>query len=120
MLVEPILLSLSLIDLTLVGGVAVVLPAALGGHWRWWGMAAGSVAIACSRDQGAVAVLIGLPWAAVGVGAVVQATRAAGPLLFWTRDDVVRVLAGGYGLVAASWLLLSRGGASPMGIREPI
>jgi hypothetical protein len=118
--VEPIFLGLSLIDIAVVGGVAVVLPAALGGRWRWWGLASASVAIACTLDRGSVAVLMGLPWAAVGVAVTIQALRSAGPLMFWGRTDVVRALACGYGLVAATWLLLSRVGASPMGIREPI
>src|SRR5690606_6863319 len=43
-----------------------------------------------------------------------------GPPFFWSRSDAVRLLASAYGLVAATWLVLSCAGASPLGIHEPI
>lgn len=120
-LVEPILAGLTLVDLAVVAGVALVLPAALGGRWRWWALAAASVAVACSLDRESIgAVVLALPWLVVGAFAGAGALRAAGPLLFWTAADAVRVLACGYGLVAATWLLLSRAGATPVGLHEPI
>jgi hypothetical protein len=51
---------------------------------------------------------------------VVERARHLGPVLFWRRADVVRVVASGYATVAATWFVLSCAGATPLGIDEPI
>src|SRR5688500_4713714 len=118
---EPTVAGLSLIDLAVVGGLAVVVPASVGGRWGWWvAVAAASVGSFWSETGTATAVLLALPWLALGTVVIVHALRAAGPLLFWTREDSVRVMACGYGAVAASWLVLSRAAVTPLGIHEPI
>lgn len=118
---SPIILGLSLIDLAIVAGVALVLPAGIGGRPRWWALVAGCVAISCALDRGgAPAVSLGLTWPAYGLVVVVGATRRAGPPRVWTRTVATTVLAAGYALVAASWFILSRMGATPFGIGEPI
>jgi hypothetical protein len=119
--VAPVLLGLSLVDLALVGGVVVVLPLGLGGPWREWALAGAGVVVACQLDRGTVgAVVLALPWVVVASAAGIRALRTAGPLLFWTRGALVRLLACGYVLFAAAWFVLSRAGARPLGIREPI
>jgi len=119
--VTPVLLGLSLIDLALIGGVVVVLPLGLGGPWWEWAGAGVAVAVACPLEQGsAAAVALAGPWVLVASVAVGRALRAAGPLLFWSRQDLVRMLGCGYALFAACWFVLSRAGARPTGLHEPI
>ncbi|MGK2950207.1 MAG: YndJ family transporter [Acidimicrobiales bacterium] len=117
---EPILVGLTLIDLAVVAGVALVLPAALGGPGRWWALAAASLAVACVQDRGtAEAAVLTLPWLVVGGAVRVRALREAGPLLFWTRPQAIHLLAHAYGLVAAWWMLLSQAERTMAGITEP-
>ena len=64
---EPLVLGLSLVDLVVVGGVAVVLPVALGGAWRWWALSALAVAVSFSLDRGALAAALVLGGISLGV-----------------------------------------------------
>jgi hypothetical protein len=114
------LAGFSLIDLVVVLGVAVVLPLAMGGRWWRWGVAGVAVGIALMQDRGVVAAALVLPWVGVVAAAVLQVVRRAGPLMFWTRADVVRTVARIYVLVAAGALVQSRLGVRLFGIREPI
>lgn len=109
-----------MIDLAVIAGVALVLPACLGHRNRWW-IAAVAVAGAAAAEPGTLsAVALAIVWPAVGITVVVGDAWRAGPLLFWSRGDVVRLVAGGYGLVAATWFVLSCAQVSPLGIHEPI
>lgn len=112
--------GLSLIDLVVVLGVVVVLPLAIGGRWWQWGVAGLAVAVALTQDRGTGAGALVLPWVGVAAGRVVHVVRRAGPLMFWTRADVVPGLAGLYAVVAAGALVQSRLGVCLFGIREPI
>jgi hypothetical protein len=119
--VDPLVAGLTLIDLAVVAAVAVVLPASLGGPLRWWALAATSAFVACTQARGSTAaVLLAACWPLVGASVAVGAVRDAGPLFFWTRSSTVRVLGSGYALAASVWFVLSRAGASPVGIEEPI
>ena len=118
---EPVAFGLTLIDLAVVGGVALVLPSCLGGGWRWWALVAGSVAVACSLERGHVAaVLLALVWpvavVAVGGPTVVRVLRGEPS----GGRRVVPVLTVGYALVAAGALVVSRAGWAPFGFHEPI
>jgi len=112
--------GLSLIDLVVVLGVVVVLPLAIGGRWWRWGLAGLGVAVALTQDRGSGAAVLVLPWVGVAVERIVHVVRRAGPLMFWTRADVVQGLAGLYALVAAGALVQSRLGVRLFGVREPI
>ena len=111
---------MSLIDEVVVFGVLVVLPLALGGAWWRWGIAGVATVAALELDRGAVAAALVVPWLVVAGSRVLAGVQAAGPLLFWTRADVVRVLAGVYAAVAAAALVQSRSGVHLFGLREPI
>jgi len=111
---------LSLIDEVVVFGVLVVLPLALGGAWWRWGIAGVATVAALELDRGAVAAALVVPWLVVAGSRVLAGVQAAGPLLFWTRADVVRVIAGVYAAVAAAALVQSRSGVHLFGLREPI
>ena len=116
----PLLLDLTLIDLAVVLGVALVLPS-LGLRWRWWLLAAGAVAASCWFDRGAAfAVALAAVWVVVGAVAWGRALWVAGPPFFWTTPALVRLLGSSYALVAAGWFLCSRAGLEPTGVQEPI
>jgi hypothetical protein len=102
--------GLSLIDQVVLVGIVVVLPLALGGRWWPWLLAGGAAGAALRLDRGLVAAGLVTPWVAVAVGRVVAAGRRAGPLMFWTRADVARVIASEYAVVAAAALVQSRAG----------
>jgi len=111
----PEVLGLPLVELAVVAGVALVLPACGGGRWRWWALVAASAAAAGALDRGSLpAVALALPWPALAVGRTVVAARA------WRSSGPLRVIAGVDAVVAGTWFALSRAGASPFGIREPI
>ncbi len=114
------MLQLSLIDLVVLGGVAVVLPGALGGPWRWWALSTIAVAASFTLDRGAGAGLLVIPWLLTGAVVAGRALREAGPLLFWDLDVVAGLSAHGWGLVAAGALLTSRLGLALLGVHEPI
>ena len=48
---EPILLGWTLVDLAVVGGIVLVLPACLPGGRRWW-LAAGAAAASAASSAG--------------------------------------------------------------------
>jgi hypothetical protein len=117
----PIMLGLDLIDLAVVGGVALVSPACLGGPWRAWAMAALAVAWSCTLPAGSAgAVTLALVWPAVAAGVAVATLRRLGPVRSWTRQETVAVLCGAWAVAAASSLVVSRAGLTPFGIHEPI
>ena len=103
-----------------LGGVAVVLPGALGGPWRWWALSALALAASFTLDRGAGAGLLVVPWLLTGAVVAGRALRQAGPLLFWDLDVVAGLSAHGWGLVAAGALLTSRLGLALLGVHEPI
>jgi len=109
-----------LVDLVVVLGIVVVLPLAIGGPWWAWATAGATAAIALRLDRGTGAAALVIPWVVVAASRVVQAVRRAGPLMFWTRGDVVQALAAVYACVAAGALVQSRLGVRLFGIREPI
>jgi hypothetical protein len=82
--------------------------------------AGGGVAVALPQDRGLAAAAGVLPWLALAALHVRTAVRRAGPLLFWTRDDTVGVVAAGYALVAAGALVVSRAGLRLFDLREPL
>jgi len=117
---EPVLGAWTLVDLAVIAGVALVLPAGLGDRRRWW-VAAAAVAGATAVEPGSSsAVVLALVWPATGLVVLTTALRRAGPFLFWSRADGVRLVASAYALVAATWFVLSCAGATPLGIHEPI
>ena len=114
------LAGLSLIDQVVVLGIVAVLPLAIGGAtWRWV-IAGLAVAVALPQDRGVGAAVLVLPLVGVAAGRTVALVRDVGPLLFWTRADAARILAGIYACVAAGALFQSRLGVRLFGIREPI
>jgi uncharacterized protein (UPF0548 family) len=110
----------TLIDLFVVVGVAVVLPLALGGPLVAWVATASALAVSLMSDRGVGAAALVLPFGITVGWFAVATARRCGPLLFWTRDDAIRVLACGWALVAAGSLVVSRLGWTPLGQHEPI
>lgn len=108
---------MTLVDVLVVLGVALVLPMALPGGW-WWSAAAGAVLVSLLLPVGGVAAVLVLPWAATSMTAVWHNLRASEG-----RPDLYRlatVLVAGYALVAAGAFASSRLGVSLFGIGEPI
>jgi hypothetical protein len=116
----PIVGTWTLIDLAVIAGVAVVLPVGLGRRWWWWVAAVGCAGATATQPGTLPAVLLALVWPVVAVAMVVDRARHLGPVLFWRRADLVRLVASGYATVAATWFVLSCAGATPLGIDEPI
>lgn len=100
-----------MIDALLVLGVAVVLPLALGGPWRWWAEAAAGVVVSLLLPTGWVASVLTLPWLATAARLTIEAARPR---------PGVRTLAAAYAVVAAGALAVSRLGANPLDFHEPI
>ena len=113
------LLSLTLTDLLVLLGVAVVLPLSLGGRVWWWRGAAGGVLAAFQLPRGAGAAGLVLPFLLVAAVMLAGRIATAGPLLFWGISDVVHALAALWAVVAAGALVVSRGGFVVLGQREP-
>lgn len=110
----------TLVDLATVAGVALVLPACLGGVRRWLGVGA-CVALACALDRGTpLAVVLAVTWPAHAVAVGARAAVAARPLPATARRARVRLVACAYALVAGTWFVISRAGGTPVGIHEPI
>lgn len=110
----------SLIDVAVIGGVALVLPICLGHRWRWL-VAALAAAVACPLPAGtAGAYISGGVWAVVAAGVLVERVGGHGPLTSWRLEEAVAAIGAGYALTAAAWFELSRLGATPLGIAEPI
>ena len=111
---------MTLIDVFVLAGVAVVLPLALGGPIAAWLAAAAAVGVSFLLERGVVAGALVVPVAVTAATIAVATVRRRGPLMFWTRLDAVRVLACGWALVAAGSLIVSRLGWTPLGQHEPI
>jgi hypothetical protein len=110
---------LTLIDLALIVGIAVVLPLALGGRAFLWLLTAASAAAALWQPAGSrVAVVLALPVAMLAIASAISALRRI--RVPATLPDEGRLVAQAYAMVAASWLVISCGGWRPLGIREPI
>jgi len=118
---EPVLFGLTLIDIAVIAGVALVLPACLGGHRGRWSAVAVCVAAACALDRGSfAAVALALTWPANGLVVTWEVVRRAGPPRRWTHGSIALLAACAYALAAAIWFVISRAGLTPMGVHEPI
>ncbi|MDQ2677984.1 MAG: YndJ family protein [Actinomycetota bacterium] len=103
-----------LVHAVVLGGVVIVLPLVFGG-WRRWALAGAAVAGSFMVPVGAASAAVASIWFAVAAWtATVELRRPDTPLV-----SVVRI-AGGFGVVAASAFVMSRGGVSLFGIGEPI
>jgi hypothetical protein len=111
----PEMLGIPLVDLAVVAGVALVLPACCGGPWPAWALVAVATAAAgAAGDGSAVAVALALPWPALAL------VLTAGVARSWRAAGLVRLVACGDAVVAGTWFALSRAEATPLGIGEPI
>ncbi|HEV7760582.1 MAG TPA: YndJ family transporter, partial [Acidimicrobiales bacterium] len=120
---------LTLIDLVVVAGAAVVVPLALG---RWvgaWLVVAACTALALSVDPGPAGLVWSLPWAVVAAAATLRAGVAVlrrsmpagwGPIRPPTLDGVASVAAPAFALVAGTGLVESCGDLGVFGFGEPI
>jgi hypothetical protein len=109
--------DLSLVDVVMLLGVAVVLPLALPGRWIWTA-AAVSAGVALALPIGAAAAMGALPWIlAAGLAAATlwRSRPAHGSVL-----DLAPVLAAAYAGVAGGALAASRLGVVAFDIHEPI
>ena len=115
-------MSLSLIDLMVLLGIAVILPLAIGGPTAGWLLAAGSAFVAFQLREGWAGICV-LPFGAVAAAVLVGRLRAGNRWRTWRAwgiDDGVELLAPAYALVAAGSLFASRCGLELFGIYEPI
>lgn len=108
-----------LIDAAVVLGLGVVAPLALG-RWRRWALAAGLAGLALTLPRGAAAGLVAAGSAAIAAFGLHREIAAPGRIEHWCRDDIVRVLAGTWAVVATGALVASRLGLTLFGIGEPI
>lgn len=116
----PVVAWWSPIDLAVLAAVGLVLPAALG-HRRWWWLATGSVAASFVAPTGSpMAVALASMWPLASLVVAVLTVAERGPVRTWRPATVVPVVQTGYALAAASWLVISRAGLTPLGIPEPI
>lgn len=113
-------MSLSLVDVLVLLGIAVVLPLALGGDLRWWVAALTSTTVAFLLPTGVPAAVLTLPFLAVTLAALVARVGQAGPLLFWRVGDTIAAVAALWAVVAAGGLVVSRGGVVLLNQHEPI
>jgi len=110
--------DLSLVDVFVLLGVAVVLPLALEGTWEWV-LAAVAVGVSLVMPVGPLAAGLAGAWLAAGAIATVRAVNRSS----WRRpsiDEAARVVAGAYSLVAGVAFVSSRLGLSLFGVGEPI
>lgn len=120
-------ISLSLVDQVVLLAVAVVLPLALGGRAWWWAVAAGAALIGFLMPVGP-AGLLACPFLVVTLIRLAERLSTARPALgghsgrvfTWRLAVGAEVLATAYAAVAAIFLVLSRFGVEPLGLREPI
>jgi len=119
---------LTLIDLVVVAGAAVVLPVALG-RWAAWLVVAASTAMALSVDPGPAGLAWSLPWAVVAAAATADAgipvlrrsiPAGWGPIQPPTLDGMASVAAPAFALVAGIGLVESCGDLGVFGFGEPI
>ncbi|MGH2806871.1 MAG: YndJ family transporter [Actinomycetota bacterium] len=114
-----------LIHVLLAFGLVAVVPLALAFEDRRTGVVsvkdhtvAGAVgAISFALPQGTAAAVLVLPWVALAAYAVV---RKVGERPGWNVPAVGGLVASLYMLIGASWLLLSRYGARPLGLHDAI
>jgi hypothetical protein len=111
--------ELTLIDVALACGIALVLPATLGGHWRWWALAGGGALGACLADPGAVGVALTLPWGVALAATGLRVLRSVGPRHGWGIAELLQLLTVGFVGVAWVGLVASCAGAQPFGIADP-
>ena len=108
------------IDLAVLAAVGLVLPAVLG-HRRWWWIATAAVAASFAAPTGSpVAVGLAAMWPMVAAAVLLVSVIRLGPPATWRPLTVVPLAEAAYALVAATWLLISRAGWTPLGIPEPI
>jgi hypothetical protein len=110
-------LELTLVDVVVLLGVAVVLPLALPGRWIWAAAAVGALA-SLRLDTGWGAALLVVPWlvAAGAAAATVVRGRWGGPWI----DAFAPLVAALYAVVAGVAFASSRLGVTMFGIGEPI
>jgi hypothetical protein len=111
---------MSLIDLVVVLGAAVVVPVALGRWAGWWLAVAASTALALSVDPGGVGLVLALPWAVLAGTATLDAGRRLARTRRPTLDGVAELAMAGFALVAGVGLVESCGGLGVFGFGEPI
>lgn len=111
---------MTLIDWLVVLGVGVVVPLALREPFLRWAGAAALVTVSFTLAAGPVGGLLVVPFGVAAVDVARRHVGAAGPLLLWDEDTVVRVIASVYVTVASGALVVSRLGLRPLGLREPI
>jgi hypothetical protein len=109
----------SVIDVAVIVGLAVVAPVCLGG-WRRWALAAGLAAAALTLPPGPAAGAVASGPAVIAAMALLHESSAARSLGGWRTGVTVRVLATTWALVATGALVVSRLGATPFGIHEPL
>ena len=106
-----------LVDATVIGGLGVIAPLALG-RSRWWTAAAVGTAVAFAMPAGRPAVSLLTP---AGVAAILAVVRALRPVRTPVGlDDAVRTLAAGWAVVAVGALAASVAGRELFDIGEPI
>jgi hypothetical protein len=115
----PVLMWLSLIDLLVLLGVAVVLPLALGGRPLWWRAAALAVLVGFLMPTGPAGAFVA-PLLVVAAARLFERIREVGAPSRWRIGETVHVVSAAYALVAACALTLSRSGVAVFGIYEPI
>src|SRR6478735_4521264 len=96
-----------LIDLAVVGGAALVLPAATRRHRNGWRAVAASAAVALALAPSPLAGVLALPWVLVGAAC---AWRAAAPLIrrhprSWRLDAVAPLAVAGWSIAAGLFLV---------------
>ncbi len=110
-------IDLSLVDVVVLLGVAIVLPLALGGGWEWV-VAAVAAGASLALPVGPIAAAPAAVWFVVAARATVHTVGLA------ARQPSVREVASGaaraFALVAAGAFLASRLGLRPFGVGEPI
>ncbi|HEX7135446.1 MAG TPA: YndJ family transporter [Iamia sp.] len=111
---------MSLIDLVVVAGAAVVLPVALGRWTGAWLAVAASTAVALSLDPGPVGLVLALPWLGLATAATVPAGLAAVRAGRPTLDAVAGVAAPAFAVVAGTGLVVSCGDLGLFDFGEPI
>lgn len=110
--------DLSLVDVFVLLGVAVVLPLALDGTWEWL-FAAGAVGASLRMAVGPLAAGLAGAWLVAGAMATARALRRVS----WPApsiNDAASVVAGTYSLVAGFAFASSRLGLNVFGVGEPI
>lgn len=112
-----------LIDLAVVAGAALVLPAATGRATAAWRAVAVTTALALSIGTGTASALLALPWVVLAVGLTADEARVTAAAWRHRRpslDDVARIAGPAFAVVAGAGLVESCLGADRFGFGEPI